>query len=103
VTAHLRLRRLLAVGVLALAFQAAPAGAFGTATGSPQAAPAPAGEAGSNSFRKYWLYIGIPGVALGAAILGSAMILANRARRRKLERGELPDMPPRRPFGGSFD
>jgi hypothetical protein len=55
--------------------------------------PAPTLEPAGDGFRKYWLMIGIPGMILGAGLFVAVVVLANRARRGKLERGELPEMP----------
>lgn len=58
-------------------------------------ADAPLGpEPPSRSDRNFWLYIGLPGLLLGGALITSIIVLATRARRRKLERGELPELPP---------
>jgi hypothetical protein len=70
------------VGAVTTAFQAEQSQAAATAP-----------YARDDGFRRYWLMIGIPGVGLGAAIILTVALLANRARRGKLERGELPEMP----------
>lgn len=67
---------------------------------------APAGSPGDglrpdverSARRTFWLFIALPGLAIGAAVILLVMVLATRARRRKLERGELPEMPPRDPW-----
>lgn len=69
-----------------------------TAVQTDQAAgPAATQPARDDGFRRYWLMIGIPGMLVGAAIIVAVAVLANRARRGKLERGELPEMPDNSP------
>ena len=48
----------------------------------------------SSAWKFVW-YLMLPGFAVGAVLVVLMMLWANRARRRKLDRGELPDMPPR--------
>lgn len=75
---------LLVAGSLALQAAAAP-----TETGTTR----PSADAGSiDSGMRFWLMIGLPGLLIGGAAMATVMILANRARRRKLERGELPEV-----------
>ena len=44
---------------------------------------------------KFVWYLMLPGFAVGGVMVVLMMLWANRARRRKLDRGELPEMPPR--------
>ena len=48
----------------------------------------------SSAWKFVW-WLMLPGFAVGAVLVVLMMLWANRARRRKLDRGELPDMPPR--------
>ncbi len=75
---------LLLAGAPALTAAAAPADAVATR-------PATA-EGVIDSGTRFWLMIGLPGLLIGGAAMAIVMILANRARRRKLERGELPEI-----------
>ena len=48
----------------------------------------------SSAWKFVW-WLMLPGFAVGAVLVVLMMLWANRARQRKLDRGELPDMPPR--------
>ncbi len=65
----------------------------------PQASEMPATQAAEvtptgsrESLVRFWLLIGLPGLGAGTAMVVVVAFFASRARRRKLERGELPEV-----------
>lgn len=47
----------------------------------------------SEATRRFWLGIVLPTTALLGLLIGFVVVYANRSRQRKLERGELPEIP----------